>query len=889
MVILDDDHIEHYGILRKSGRYPWGSGGNTALERSQDFFSITNTLKEQGMNEGEIAKAVGLTRSQLRDTKTIALNQQRQARIIEAQRLSDKGYGNTAAAAKMGIPESTYRSLLAPGAKDRSDILTATTDTLRKEVAEKKYVDVGTGVETNLGISKEKLRTAASILEEEGYPIHQVNFPQAATGKETRMKVLCAKGVTQKEAWLNRSEIRPPHSFSDDGGRTYGGLKIHDPIAIDPKRVSIKYGDEGGGAADGVIFVRPGVKDLSLGKANYAQVRVKVGNDHYLKGMAMYKDDLPAGTDLLFNTAKKSTGNKFDAMKPITDDPDYPFGSVVRQILADKGKDTEHVTSAMNLVYEEGNWGSWTKSLSSQFLSKQDPKVARDQLDLTFKRRKQELDDLLVLTNPTVKKKLLEAYAGKADSSAVHLEAAQMNTRQQWHAILPIESMPHSHVYAPNYKNGEPVVLIRYPHAGRFEIPELTVDNNNREARKLIGNAPDAIGIHTSVAHRLSGADFDGDTVIVIPNQGRKIKSSPALAGLKNFDPQSAYPGYEGMELLSPRRKQQEMGKISNLITDMTIKGADHEEIARAVRHSMAIIDAEKHPIDWKTSSQLNGIPALKTKYQGGATKGASTLLSRAGGPKYIPERKPRPYKQGGPVNPKTGRLEFVETGRTRLDRSGQRVLRKQKVKRLALEEDAYALSSGTPMEALYADHANRFKSLANQARLASINTPRLNYSPSAHKAYAKEVKELNANLTLTKKNAVLERQAQLLARVTYRAKLQANPHLSDAAKKKVKFQELTNARSRVGKKELDFKITQEQWNAIQAGAISNNVLKQILDHCDLESVQKLATPHVERLMTTSKTALAKSLLSSGYTRAEVAARLGVSTATLDRSVNEGT
>ena len=68
-------------------------------------------------------------------------------------------------------------------------------------------------------------------------------------------------------------------------------------------------------------------------------------------------------------------------------------------------------------------------------------------------------------------------------------------------------------------ENGERVVLIRHPHGGTFEIPELTVNNKNPDARKIVGTikSQDAIGIHHKVAEHLSGADFDGDTVLVIP------------------------------------------------------------------------------------------------------------------------------------------------------------------------------------------------------------------------------------------------------------------------------------------------------------------------------------------------------------------------------------
>ena len=80
------------------------------------------------------------------------------------------------------------------------------------------------------------------------------------------------------------------------------------------------------------------------------------------------------------------------------------------------------------------------------------------------------------------------------------------------------------------------------------------------------------------------------------------------------------------------KKTDTEMGRISNLITDMTLLGADDHEIARAVKHSMVVIDAEKHKLDYKASEKDNNISALMKKYQGKARGGASTIVSRGSG-----------------------------------------------------------------------------------------------------------------------------------------------------------------------------------------------------------------------------------------------------------------
>jgi predicted DNA-binding protein (UPF0251 family) len=895
VIINEDDYLAHYGTPRHSGRYPWGSGGNVEggqkenpTKRNKSFLDTVADLKKQGLSEAEIAKGMGLdSTTRLRAKKTLALNAEKQYQIATAERLKAKGMANTEAAKQMGIPESTFRSLLAPGARERAQILTNTAEMLKKEVDAKTYVDIGTAVENRINVSKEKLDVAVAMLEEQGYMKHPLNIPQPGTGFDTRMKILAPPGTTQRMVWENRDKIQQLTSVSEDGGLSFSSGKIHDPIAVNPNRVEVRYKGEGGEKADGVIYVRPGVEDISLGKARYAQVRVQVGEGHYLKGMAMYKDDLPPGKDIVFNTNKSSTGNKLDAMKPLKADTDLPFGAVVSQIKADINTPRERVTSAMNIVTEEGQWGEWSKNLSSQFLSKQNISLAKEQLNKTYVRRKQEFDEINSLTNPAVKKKLLKSFSDDADSASVHLKSATLSRRDAWHAILPIESLPATQVYAPNYNHGEHVALVRYPHGGTFEIPQLIVNNNHPESKRLLGGARDAIGINHKVAERLSGADFDGDTVIVLPNPRGKVRSTPALEGLKNFDPRSEFKAYEGMPRITEDRKQNEMGKISNLITDMTLKGAPQEQLVRAIKHSMVVIDAEKHHLDYKRSAQVNAIAALKEEYQGGKSAGAKTLIARKKKELRIPHRVERPQPLGGSINPVTGRKEFVPSGRTRKTSTG-RVPLMIWVKELAEIQDAHQLSSGTPMENLYADHSNRLKALANQARLAELNTPTLKYSSSAKKVYAKEVASLDAKLNIANQNRPLERQSLVIANANTRARKQANPDLDKDSIKKIEFQELERARARMGanKKLRRVEITPKEWDAIQAGAISNNKLEQILSNTDIEAIRKYATPRKTVLMTSRNVARAKSLLASGKTRAEVAAILGVSVTTLDVGVS---
>ena len=887
MTVIDEiEYLSHYGILRRSGRYPWGSGDNVT-QRSQSFLDIVGEQKKQGLSEVEIARGHGMSTTDLRQVRSMSRTIIRQAKQAEVNRLRyDKGWSWTAIAERMGINESSVRALANPAAQERTDILKTTTDMLRRQSAEKPFLDVGKGVENSIGISQQKLSTSLAMLKEEGYTVHNVPIPQLGTGHDTTTKVLCPPGTTQRDAFLNRYNIRQIQEFSDDGGRTNYGLIP--PTSINPKRVGINYAEDGGSKADGVIYVRPGVPDVSLGGKNYAQVRVKVGDGHYMKGMAMYKEGLPEGHDLVFNTNKPRSEGMFGVLKGLSDDPDNPFGAVIQRQIGEKNEKGEvtKLTSVMNLVNEEGDWADWSKTLSAQVLSKQSPQLAKTQLDMDYERKVNDFKDISSLTNPVVKKKLLETFGDGCDSDAVHLKAAAL-PRQAWHAILPIESLKPTEVYAPNYENGERVILIRYPHGGTFEIPELTVNNKQHEARKLLGNAPDAVGINSEVARRLSGADFDGDTVLVIPNKHGQVKTTPALADLKDFDPIRDYKLPDDAPRITSATKQKEMGKVSNLIADMTVKGAEHYEIAAAVKHSMVVIDAEKWHLDYKRSAVEQGIPSLKKKYQGGSNAGASTLITRSGAKVFIDKRKARPAGEGGPINKETGAREYVPSGQMRTDKKGNKVPKQERAKRMSLTEDARALLSDTPsrMELLYADHANRLKALGNRARLEAVHTPRQNTSPSARKAYPREVASLDSKLALAKKGAPLERQAQIFAGSVVRQRKESNPNMDEATLKKIKAQALNHARIRTGAKRYQPVITQEEWNAIQAGAVSDSKLKELLNYADLEAVRKLATPTRTKMMTPTYVRRAKAMLELGYTRAQVAEQLGVSLTTLDTGV----
>lgn len=912
--------LMHYGMPRRSGRYPWGSGENP-YQHSGDFLSRVKELQKQGKSEKEIAEEMGLSTKQLREYKHIANNERRALLVQTAKGLQAKGYNPSEIARQMGYNnESSIRNLLNEETAIRKNQAQATADFLRDQVDKKGMIDVGKGVELGipleqqLGVSKEKLDAALTILSGEGYEVYSGGVPQVTNpGQQTIIRVLCPPGTPHKDIY-NYENVHEIDAFeSHDGGDTFDPKWVY-PKSMDSSRLAIRYAEDGGTDKDGVIELRRGVEDLDLGDSRYAQVRILVDDTHYLKGMALYSDDMPEGVDVLFNTNKTKDKSKLEVLKPIsTKDPDNPFGSLIKEGIVDPkdpskklggqsyyyDKDGNKQLSLINKRSEEGDWREWSDTLSSQFLAKQSDELIQKQLRLTYADKAAEFDEICSLTNPTVKRKLLDTFASECDSAADHLKAAAL-PRQKYQVILPLTNIKDNEVYAPNYRDGETVALVRFPHGGTFEIPILKVNNKLEEGKRVLGTNPiDAIGINGKVAQKLSGADFDGDTVLVLPcnsSQSKvRINARDSLAGLADFDPKMRYPEREGMRYMKNPKTgkdstQIEMGKVSNLIADMTLKGATDEELARAVRHSMVVIDAAKHKLDYKQSEIDNGIASLKKKYQGRYDEngkyheGASTLITRAKSEVDVPKRR------GAPIIDEEGNVSY-KTAKDKdlyyIDKNGKQKMRTQKATQMSLHNDAYELSSGSYVESYYAEYANAMKDYARRARV-EMQKPelRLKYNPSAKETYAKEVSSLNAKLNIALKNAPLERRAQMLANSVVKAKSQADEELTKSEKKKLAQRELVSARTKTGAKRHPIDITDREWEAIQAGAISDSKLMSILNHTDTDKLRARATPRTTTQLSDAKVRRISAMASSGYTNAEIAQALGVSASTVTKYLN---
>lgn len=966
------DCLMHYGVSvddgapgRGSGRFPKGSGENPYQHGNANFLERIQQLKKEGFvytdkktgrtytGDTAIAKYFNMSRSDFQALKNRLKLEERNKKVAQAMKLREEGKSLKQIADEMGFKnDSSVRALLDEDTNRRRNAVSETIDILQSEVDKHKIVDIGVGVERELGVSKERLKEAVSALKLDGYQEYTYYIPQINNkGQYTTRQVLCTEDVAESylkdPANFDKVHLIQKDYVSHDGGETYDPRWVY-PESMDSKRLKVVYGDEGGDEKDGLIEIRRGVDDLSLGNSSYAQVRILVDDTHYIKGMAVYKDDMPDGVDVIFNTNKPSgtpvcgPDKNNSVLKTISKDPDNPFGSLIKDGIADphdldrqKGgqsyyydKNGEKRLSLINKRAEEGDWGDWADKLPAQFLAKQNKKLIKSQLDITYKDKMAEFDSIMKVDNPTIKKALLRSFADDCDTSAVHLKAAAL-PRQKWQVIIPLTTIKDTEVYAPQYNDGEIVALVRYPHGGTFEIPILKVNNKQTEGNKVLGKLPkDAIGINSNVAARLSGADFDGDTVMVIPcnNPDSKIHitSTHPLTGLEGFDPKVRYGGTPDKDGNYPYKlmtnTQNEMGRISNLITDMTLKGANEEKLARAVRHSMVVIDAEKHKLNYKQSEIDNDIAGLRREYQesvgldGKIKGGVSTLISRAKSPVQVPKR------QGDPIINKDGSLsykisdnlyyekrqkvrkkdangkylknekgEYVyetyvdpKTGKTRIkyENSGKVVMRTQESTRMAETNNALLLSSGTVQETLYGNYANQMKALANRARKEMISTGNLKYNASAKAAYTNEVNSLKAKLNNSEKNAPRERQAQAIANSVMKAKRASND-LTKSEDKKLGQQALNQARQRVGAHRSAIDISDREWEAIQAGAVSENLLTRIIKYADIDVLKEKATPRDHKGLSDAQISRIKALAARGYTIEQIAKAVRASSSTV--------
>lgn len=1010
--IFSDVVVSHAGVDHEharpghpgSGRYPWGSGMNPYQHEdgtglyADKLLSRIQTLKKQGLSEKEIWDELGmggLGAGRTRAIIAVANDEVRRQQVLKAKDLfyndPDCKGNYSAVARKMGLltasgkPQDTsVRKLLDSELEYRMMLTRNAADLIESEIDKKGVLDIGAEVEKAekfgqsgiYGMTTTMMDQVKERLKLDGYDVFSdIKVPQVTNPGNNTTFVLATKhidGYTDTD--MKREVIWPAvkggtvesldEYATSDGGETF--QKWTFPPSLDPSRLSVVYAEQGGTDRDGLVLIKPGVEDLSLGDATYSQVRIRVGDDLYIKGMAAYGniEDFPPGVDAIFNTNKHEGTPLEDTLKHLKGvngeavsednpvDKENPFGSAIKEGPDGQrwydGPNGEKLQSLINKRADEGDWSEWKDKLPSQFLSKQSEALIAKQLNETIAKKQAEFDEIDSLTNPTIKNYYMEKFAESCDTAASDLSACSL-PGQKYQVLMPSPSLGKNECYDPNYPDGAKLALVRYPHGGTFEIPIVTNNLKNKESQDLIGlNSQDAICIPPSVAGRLSGADFDGDTAAVIPLTSANITSTDLPAALKNYEPKVEYGSHKGdvvkvkkvdpktgevsyvdeqqwisnvtgkpFKPMSHKNMQTEMGKITNLIMDMTLNGApvespDGVDIAHAVRHSMTIIDSEKHHLDYLSSKKDNNIDAMMNKWQQHTsiegvekTQGAATLITRAGSEYTVAERRGEGkvnLKGKSYYNPDVpeGELMYETTGRSytkvtynaKGEAKESTVTNTTKITQMDAVYDARDLLSKNPnkKEIMYADFANEMKSLARKARISYSTTSEKTFSKSAERAYATEVASLNAKLNEALKNRPRERRAQIIATSRANAMIQAASHtLSKEEQKKIKQKAITSARNEVGsisRKNRSIEITDSEWNAIQAHAIGSTKLRDILNNTNPDDLRKRAMPKTSTELSASKIASIKAYKNSKLSNAEIAAKFGVSVSTVSKYLN---
>lgn len=909
--------LMHEGVKRRSGRYPWGSGENPYQHDSRTFASRVKKLKEQGWKETpeNIAKEFGgISTTWYRMELKMANFQQKYDTWAKVNSMAEHGMTPTEIGKKLGKNESSIRAILNSKTVEKVKASKETIDFLRDQIETKGMIDVGKGVSESLNIPQSRLDFALSVLNKEGYPIYAGGISQLTNpnGNQTTQLVACKKGTKHAEIYDFDKVKTVQEYISHDNGNTFSTMQY--PSSMDSKRLKIRYAEDGGIKKDGLVEIKPGVKDLSLGDAHYAQVRILVDGTHYIKGMAVYgnEKDFPKGTDVIFNTNKKKDKSKMEVLKPIEKneyDPNNPFGATIK---ANGGqsfyidKNGKKQLSLINKKSDEGDWSEWKDRVPAQFLSKQPTSLIKHQMDISVKDKQEYYKDIKNIKNPIIREKMMLDFANECDKNAVSLHAASF-PGQKYHVMLPVSTLKDTECYCNSYENGTKLALVRYPHGSISEIPILTVNNKHKDARKIMGKlSHDAIGLNSKVAERLSGADFDGDTVMCVPthrlNSKVKIKNKETFSELKDFDPKTEYPFREGMKVMTKSNTGRQMGEITNLISDMTILGADDHQLARAIKHSMVVIDAHKHKLDYKRSEEENGIKALKKEFQQGG--GVGTLITRAKsqvwvdktvgeahinkkGDKYYDPSKP----EGDLVYRKSDKYK-----RTYIDKvTGETIVRtrKQKSSKMAEAKDANELLSvvRTKTEKVYADYANALKDMARKARLDSLEVKQEPPSTYLKNKYKTEIESLQNKMTQSNLNQPKEREALRRANAKFNKITSTGGELESGTPKdkgKAAQRLLNKSRAEVSAHRYDINITPKEWEAINNNAIPKTLLSKIIKKVDSKNIWDLVRPKDSIGLSSGMKARIKMYAQNEYTLNEIAKALNISKSTVEKYLKEG-
>jgi hypothetical protein len=298
---------------------------------------------------------------------------------------------------------------------------------------------------------------------------------------------------------------------------------------------------------------------------------------------------------------------------------------------------------------------------------------------------------------------------------------------------------------------------------------------------------------------------------------------------------------------------------------------------------------------DWYDSSKPEGALIWKTaddvlypdrKYD--KTTGMMSIRTADGKKVTYDPKDKEAYAKYNPVkriDPATGKVRYTDRDDTVEYKTKEKT---QKSTKMMEVDDANELMSTYqwPKEKAYAEYANSMKDLANRARKEMMTTGNLKMDKNAKLVYAQEVVSLKEKLREAQLNAPKEREAQRKANYTVAQKKLENPNMKSADEKKERQRALTAARVDVGsvsRKKRNINITDREWDAIQAGAISENVLTQILANADVDKLRERATPRATVTLSTARVNKIKQMANSNYSLDEIARSCGCSTSTVQK------
>lgn len=220
---IAEDILMHYGVKRRSGRYPWGSGENP-YQHGGDFLARVEELEAMGKSQKEIAEELKMSTTDLRMQVRVAKHERRALQAERAKSLREEGKTLDEIAKIMGYNnDSSVRALLNENTASNKNKALATAEALKKELAVKGALDVGEGVEQQLGVSKGVLQEALFILETEGYNRYGVGVPQVNDPKKrTITPVISVPDIEQRDAYQNLDIIKSVGDYhSSDGGASW--------------------------------------------------------------------------------------------------------------------------------------------------------------------------------------------------------------------------------------------------------------------------------------------------------------------------------------------------------------------------------------------------------------------------------------------------------------------------------------------------------------------------------------------------------------------------------------------------------------------------------------------------------------------------------------------